>query len=304
MYRVPGRFASFAADASLGWHCEQRKPMELATVSREELRAGPFEVAHIAWQGANSQPKHEHPETRVFVVLQGAFRERLFGTTVDHGPGSVVVRDAHQPHSDRYGSAGGLYVRIAFEDSALAASLPAPTRHPRIIPAVDALAANLRNEIQRSDGWSALASHGVALELLATLGRHDRPERSRPPWVHVVCEALHDDPSRPWSLTELGHLVDVDPVRLSRTFRRCIRMSVGSYLRTLRVHEAKRQIERSRNTLSKIAVDLGFSDQSHLNRAFREAFGLSAGAHRMRAASTIAAFNRPICSSTKHSCMR
>ena len=236
-------------------------------------------VTRVAWSVPYAEAWHEHPEARVVVALSGTLRERRGGTTYDHGPGSVLVREPHELHRNRY-QAGGAYVSIALHDDALAASIAAPTRHLGVVPSVGRLAVNLSAEVLRGDSWSALASHGLALELLAALGRHDDAERHRPAWLADVCAALREDRRRAWSLADVGRVVDVDPVRLSRTFRRCIGMSVGAYIRQLRVDEARRLMEIGWGAIGAIADEVGFCDQSHLNRAFRELTGTSPGDYR------------------------
>ena len=261
-------------------------PTDIITIPRHErshvaLRAGPIDVKRVAWSAAYAEARHEHAEARVVVAISGTLHERRGGTTYDHGAGSALVREPHEPHSNRY-QAGGVYVSIALHDEALAASIAAPTRQLGVVPAVGALAVNLSAEVLRGDRWSALASHGLALELLAALRRHDDAERYRPGWLADVCAALREDRRRVWSLADVGRLVDVDPVRLSRTFRRCIGMSVGAYVRRLRVDEARRLIESGWGAIGEIADEVGFCDQSHLNRAFRELTGTSPGEYRRR----------------------
>jgi AraC family transcriptional regulator len=248
---------------------------------RVVLRAGPVAVTRVAWSASYAKAQHEHEEARVVVCLSGTLDERSGGTTHRHGPGSVFVREPRIPHSNRYQS-GGVYLSIALHDEALAASITPRSRHLGVVPSVGPLAVNLSMEVLRGDSWSALASHGLALELLAALQRHDDAERARPEWLADVCAALREDRRRAWSLADVGRLVDVDPVRLSRTFRRCIGMTVGAYVRGLRVDEARRLIESGWGALGEIADEVGFCDQSHLNRAFRESTGTSPGEYRRR----------------------
>ena len=65
-------------------------------------------------------------------------------------------------------------------------------------------------------------------------------------------------------------------------------LTVGRYIRSLRVHACRRALEsqaRSDASLTDVALNLGFYDLSHMSRCFREEFGTSPGEFRAQAAS-------------------
>jgi AraC family transcriptional regulator len=49
--------------------------------------------------------------------------------------------------------------------------------------------------------------------------------------------------------------------------------SIGGFLRRLRVDEAAALLRRSDQPISQVAARVGFADQSHLTRRFREQMG-------------------------------
>jgi AraC-like DNA-binding protein len=55
---------------------------------------------------------------------------------------------------------------------------------------------------------------------------------------------------------------------------------VGAFVRAERVELAKRALVESRETVSAIAAELGFADQAHLTRVFRDATGWTPAAFR------------------------
>lgn len=64
------------------------------------------------------------------------------------------------------------------------------------------------------------------------------------------------------------------------TFQRCFGCAPGEYMRRLRVDHARRTLERGLDPLSEVALDAGFSDQSHLTRLFRRYLGTTPGSYR------------------------
>ena len=69
---------------------------------------------------------------------------------------------------------------------------------------------------------------------------------------------------------------------LERAFRIAVGLSPAAYWRLRRIDDCARELRRRDWTLSAIALDAGYADQSHFSREFKDVVGLSPGAYRRR----------------------
>jgi AraC-like DNA-binding protein len=110
-----------------------------------------------------------------------------------------------------------------------------------------------------------------------------RPGRRAPPrtapshaGVTRVLTYLAQHPEEPASLDTLARLASMSRSHLSRTFRDEVGVSIRAYVRNLRLEGAQRLLMRSpRTSLTDIAIDAGFYDLPHFDKAFRARFGVS-----------------------------
>jgi AraC-like DNA-binding protein len=65
-----------------------------------------------------------------------------------------------------------------------------------------------------------------------------------------------------------------------RAFKEASGMTLGRYLNHVRMTHAVESLEESRASIAEIASRLGFSDQSHFDRRFRQTFGRTPSQHR------------------------
>lgn len=98
--------------------------------------------------------------------------------------------------------------------------------------------------------------------------------------VREACEYLVSRVADPPSLHELGRHVSMSPQHFCRVFRRYTGMTVHAYQLQNRLRTVLVMLEDERLPLSWIAQAVGFSDQAHLTRSFRDAFGLTPGVFR------------------------
>lgn len=70
--------------------------------------------------------------------------------------------------------------------------------------------------------------------------------------------------------------------QFQREFRRVFGMTPGAYLLEVRLQAARRLLEQTPQSLSAIALDCGFHDQSHFTKRFKAATGLVPRAYRQR----------------------
>jgi AraC family transcriptional regulator len=153
------------------------------------------------------------------------------------------------------------------------------TRGPAALGAGWRLAGELH---ARDDAW-ALAAEGLCLELISGYLREERPARTTNgsrAWLEPVRERLHVQLGQRVSLDELAASAGVHPGYLARSFRERYGVSVGEYVRRLRLDWATAQLAATDTPLAVLAAEAGFADQSHFTRAFKGYAGLTPGKYR------------------------
>jgi len=118
--------------------------------------------------------------------------------------------------------------------------------------------------------------------LLKLIQRHAsiRPELPEPSAARarmmLVRQFLDDQPDSDVSLEDLARLSGVSVFHLIRQFQDCFGLPPHAYQIQARIRLAKRLI-RAGEPLAEAAVQAGFHDQSHLNRHFKKALGVTPG---------------------------
>jgi AraC family transcriptional regulator len=240
-----------------------------------------FHLSEWEYPQTSTAPRHTHEFAYFNMVVQGGHIEALSreeltlerGALVYHPPGEVHWGEIACKGTRIYGIeiAPGRLERLKDaglllqERRTLAGAIPVW------------LATRIYQEFVRMDPVSPLAIEGLALELLAELGRHSSlTQTSIPPrWLLQARDLLHARFTESLSLDEIARAVGVHPDHLVHTFRRQYHCSVGDYVRQLRVDFACRCMASSDAPLAEIALEAGFTDQSHFTRTFRRHMGIT-----------------------------
>ena len=82
------------------------------------------------------------------------------------------------------------------------------------------------------------------------------------------------------SLREIAQACGLSVSYFSRAFRKSTGIAPHAWFIQTRVETAKAMLRKKETSLSTIARDCGFADQSHLTRVFKRHVGLSPGAWR------------------------
>jgi AraC family transcriptional regulator len=144
-----------------------------------------------------------------------------------------------------------------------------------------ALAIRLVRECRSWDAGSPLVVEAVALELVGAGARRPLPESGGAPgWLCRARDMLRELAASEVSVDLVARECGVHPVHLARSFRRFFRSSPGHYWRRCRAERAAVLLRDSRWSLSRVALESGFADQSHLTHTFRRLYALTPAEYR------------------------
>ena len=254
-------------------------------VNRRERRIAGFLLSETHYPGGLLVPPHAHELPYFAFLLVGGYREHLGRHDVTFASQSFVFHPSHEVRYGRLGDDGArlFHVEIAphrldelREDGGLLADSRALTAGPLVTRS-----RHLYRAFRQTDSASALAVEGLSLEILSMLLRASpREEAGRPRWLERAREQVHDDPASTLTVASIAADVGVSSIRLARTFRRVFGESLGSYQRRLRVRLACEQLRDSSLSLAEIAVEAGFTDQSHFTRVFKRLVGTTPAVFR------------------------
>jgi AraC family transcriptional regulator len=257
-------------------------PVTLGSSRVEATEVPGFHIARVRFPPRLRLPPHTHERPTLAVILGGSFVGEMSGAEHSCPRGTMVVEPAGEPHGNAFDQVGA-EVLIVQPDPAVLPSLEPfarlmhETHHIRDV-SLAMTARRAAGELGTRDSVTRFAVEGLILELLSGTARacdaeSGAMERRTPYWLTEACDLMHDRFREPLTVTEVAKLVEVHPVHLARTFRSHYGISVGTYLRALRLDWAAASLATAQLSIADIAVQAGFFDQSHFTRSFKRQFG-------------------------------
>jgi AraC family transcriptional regulator len=216
------------------------------------------------------QPRHSHSFTQISFLLSGQIFEqhprsewRPTGYAFGRKPAGI-------PHENRWGNEGVLIFSVELYGGELEAT-----------------------EAQGEPGWSVMepqpllpklvracilssaASREEAMWDLLALRHHQSPSAGSPPlWLIRAREAIMDDPGH-LTISQVARLAGIHRAHFSTTFRNYYGVPPSVFRQKVLVTRAISEAVCARDSLTRIAYDVGFSDQSHMSRLVRAVVGIS-----------------------------
>lgn len=237
-------------------------------------------VAHLA---ATTPPEevaeHSHDDAHFVLATRGRYVTTAHGDETE-GP-VLVFNPPGVVHRDRFEGLDGWFLAVSVEasiwrdlTSQSGASIDAlRLQSPRAVGAALRLTrAALASDAERID----LEAHGLALAAEA-MKPPRRESQARPAWLDTAEVFLADSFDQPIGIADVARAAGVHRVHLARGYQRWIGASPGERLRARRLERAADLLMRGRSSIGEVALTAGFFDQSHLNRQFRAAYGVTPG---------------------------
>ncbi|MHA6637397.1 AraC family transcriptional regulator [Stutzerimonas frequens] len=250
---------------------------------RRPLEPGRFERLEAYFAGYGFAP-HRHDTYAIGCTLAGVHRFNYRNCSRYSLPGDTIVLHPDELHDGEAGSEAGFRYRIVYIEPALlqgalgGQALPfideGVSRDPRMQRAVRSLLQRFDRPLDRLEEQDAL--YDLAQALAAVSGAKGRRRSVDYRAAERARDYIHEFLIQPISLDELEWVSGRDRWSLSRDFRALYGTSPYRYL-TLRRLDRVRHLLLGGSVPSDAALIAGFSDQSHMTRQFKQAYGLSPG---------------------------
>lgn len=215
---------------------------------------------------------HENPyfSLTTFGVCRDINRRETFVCGTD----SLLFLNAGEPHSNEKSDAITRGFQVEIDRRWIADAEIDLDQLPRsaIIedPGIKLAVYEVFKEARIADDVSGLSVEATMTGVFQFLrGNAARAERGTPGWTKRIEEMLRDAGSEHLTLDSIAHELGLHRAHVSREFPRYFNCTFGQYVRRRRIEKSMRLLRDRRLSLTDIAMECGFADQSHFIRAFK-----------------------------------
>jgi AraC family transcriptional regulator len=131
------------------------------------------------------------------------------------------------------------------------------------------LLVKVQQELNANDFLSGLSIQMLMLQLVGP-ARLWSKESNKPSWVETLNDFLRNAPEEQLTLKKLSLVTDLHPVTLSKQFPKYFNCTIAEFKRKLKIEKALSLIHSTELSLTEVALECGFYDQSHFTRTFKQ----------------------------------
>jgi AraC family transcriptional regulator len=216
---------------------------------------------------------HYHDEPHLTFILNGGVIDKRPSLENERLSGDLMFFHAGESHQTISTSFPTKYISIQFQsdfykkNSIIESQIQSSIKKT---PTAKFNMLKIYKELFVSDEFSK-----TTIEMLThSFFDNDTVENKKiPVWLKSVVEYLNDNWNQDISLEELANVVNVHPKTISKYFPRFFNCTFGEYRRKIKVEKSLSLIKCSKLSLTDVAYECGFYDQSHFTATFRDLTG-------------------------------
>ena len=242
------------------------------------------EVFHARFTD-HAYPRHTHDVWTLFIVDDGAIRYDLHGQARGADPSMVTVLPPHVVHDGRPATSHGFRKRVLYlETSVLGEHLIGPAVDRPVIadPTIRAEVSALHDTARAASTTPSRPRPGSPSWPRGSAGprraRRSEPGRCRRTTTAPSGSGRISTPMlfEPVTMAAASDALGLGPTQLARSFARVFGIAPHAYLIGRRLEAARDRILGGQ-PLADVAADVGFCDQAHLTRRFKQFLGTTPG---------------------------
>ena len=206
--------------------------------------------------------------------------------------GSILIVPADTPHHANW-DAENRYLILSLEPSALLHAARAANDHQaadlvpcftEADPLVHGIGLSLKAELESGNLGGRLYADTLCNTLFAHLFRHYTTQETILPTqagglprnrLRQVIEYVDTYLDQDLTLADLAAIAQLSPNHFTRLFKQSIGLTPHQYLIQQRVERAKQLLIKGKLAIADVALEVGFTHQSHLNRHFKRWVGIT-----------------------------
>ncbi|MCJ8154535.1 helix-turn-helix transcriptional regulator [Chryseobacterium sp. SSA4.19] len=218
---------------------------------------------------------HSHHNAHITYFLKGGTTEKRRSGSETLGAGSLLFYHSDELHLNKNTLFPSRNINIEvsahlLQELNFSEALIEKSVHNTIYTKF--LILKIFKETLTADAYSA-DTITMLFSQLSDCNHHSEHFHKSPLWVKNLKEFLNDCWNINPTLNELAQILQLNPITISKHFPRYFGCTFGEYMRRLKIERSLVLIQDQSIPLTEIALECGFSDQSHFIRTFKTQTG-------------------------------
>lgn len=247
--------------------------------TQRRIEAAGIVMTELRHTKGRKLPLHTHQSAYFGLLLDGSYTERFTQRATEYKPFMLGFHPPGLTHEDEIAGCGSLMLCVELRESFWEKTREYLTS-PKFAPALcgeetvwlcvhlyRAFCAGTIDAMQVEEACAQMVERCAQVIIVE--------ERRAPGWLERVTELLHASFSTPLTLEGIAQELNLHPIHLSRVFRKKYGCTLGEYVNRLRVRHVCGEMSHGWQALDELALEAGFSDQSHMGRVFKAYVGQS-----------------------------
>lgn len=241
-----------------------------------------FILSETLYHPYTNVPLHYHKNFYICYVLKGQYSEKYLKSKARCSQGDIVIHPGYLAHSNLFDDKGGICFNIE-----LTGSRQTEIQSLDNFKIFDNTSGLLKSTIQKihieyktCDVFSPTIIEGLLLEAIGYTAR-ETSKTSSSYWLKKAKAIIEINNYSGISLSRIAAELNISPSHLAREFKRASGITIGEYIRNLKIKMAKEKLQNKNEDILNIALEFGFSDQSHFTKTFKKITGLTPSRYRL-----------------------